>query len=69
MCPFHGSKRKGKGKSKSKSKGKGKKGDEDEEGEWEFEDPEEGLVGDEDQVAMAVTSKNSSTEGATTSNS
>ena len=43
--------------------------DEDEEGEWEFEDPEEGLVGDEDQVAMVVTSKSSSTEGATTSNS
>ena len=70
------SKGKGKGKSKSKGKGKGKKGgklreleDEDEEGEWEFEDPEEGLVGDEDQVAMVVTSKSSSTEGATTSNS
>ena len=70
------SKGKGKGKSKSKGKGKGKKGgklreleDEDEEGEWEFEDPEEGLVGDEDQVAMVVTSKGSSTEGATTSNS
>ena len=65
------SKGKGKGKSKSKGKGKGKKGgklreleDEDEEGEWELEDPEEGLVGDEDQVAMVVTSKSSSTEGA-----
>ena len=70
------SKGKGKGKRKSKGKGKGKKGGklrelegEDEEGEWEFEDPEEGLVGDEDQVAMVVTSKNSSTEGASTSNS
>ena len=42
--------------------------DEDEEGEWEFEDPEEGLVGDDDQVAMVVTSKSSSAEGATTSN-
>ena len=63
------SKGKGKGKSKSKGKGKGKKGgklreleDEDEEGEWEFEDPEEGLVGDEDQVAMVVTSKSSKCE-------
>ena len=70
------SKGKGKRKSKSKGKGKGKKGgklreleDEDEEGEWEFEDPEEGLVGDEDQVAMVVTSKSSSTEGAAASNS
>ena len=70
------SKGKGKGKSKNKGKGKGKRGgklreleDEDEEGEWEFEDPEEGLVGDDDQVAMVVTSKSSSTEGATTSNS
>ena len=70
------SKGKGKGKSKSKGKGKGKKGgklreleDEDEEGEWEFEDPEEGLVGDEDQVAMVVTSKSSSTEGVGASNS